>query len=299
MSDNQSYQKTLKKSVVCSGIGLHSGQPVNLCIKPAPINSGIVFRRVDLSSQKTLRAFYTNLISVQYATSLGHGEVIVKTVEHLLACLMGLEIDNALIELDAEEVPVFDGSADVFVGLLQGAGIQTQKGVRKYIKVHRPIELYEKDMGISIVPHPTLRITYTIDFPHPLLRNQTRTIDLSQESFIKEIAPARTFCLYEEVEHLRRQGLAKGGSLENAIVIGQDRIYNQSLRFEDECVRHKILDLIGDLALLGARVLGHITVYKGGHQLHSKLVKEILQKKDFWAYTSSNGYGTSLLRQNR
>lgn len=285
-------QRTLKKSVTCSGIGLHSGQPVNLSVNPAPIDSGILFRRIDLSDQKTVRALYPNLISTHYATSLGNGKVIVKTVEHLLACLMGLGIDNALIELDSEEVPVFDGSAYEYVKLMQKAGIQIQQGIRKFIRICRPIELYEEDMAISIVPYPRLRITYTIDFPHPLLRRQTKTIDLSQENFITEVAPARTFCLYEEVEHLKQLGLAKGGSLENAIVIGQNGIYNGSLRFQDECVRHKILDLLGDLALLGTQILGHITVYKGGHFLHSKLVKKILQRKDSWRYIWSNGYVT-------
>jgi UDP-3-O-[3-hydroxymyristoyl] N-acetylglucosamine deacetylase len=284
------YQKTLENVVECSGVGLHSGRPVNLWIKPASVNNGIVFKRIDLPDQKTVKAFYTNLFSARYATSLGNEDTIVKTVEHLLSCLMGLEVDNALIELDSEEIPVFDGSADVFVKLLQKAGIRIQGEPRKFIKVKRPIELFDKDMLISVVPYPRLRITYTIDFPHPLLRNQTKTIDLSPENFIKEIAPARTFCLYEEVEYLRKQGLAKGGSLENAVVLGKDGIYNESLRFEDECVRHKILDLLGDLALLGTRILGHIKVYKGGHQLHSNLVREILTREDTWSYTSSNGH---------
>ncbi|HWP50037.1 MAG TPA: UDP-3-O-acyl-N-acetylglucosamine deacetylase [Candidatus Limnocylindrales bacterium] len=285
-------QKTLKKSVECSGIGLHSGRPVTMRIHPAPIDSGIVFRRTDLPDRKAVSALHTNLISAQYATSLGNGEVVIKTVEHLLSCLMGLEIDNALIELDSEEVPVFDGSANYYVQLLQSAGIRIQEARRKFIKVYRPIELYDKDRAISIKPYPRLRITYTIDFPHPLLKNQTKTIDISSESFITEIAPARTFCLYEEIENLRQQGLAKGGSLENAIVIGRDGVYNGSLRFEDECVRHKILDLLGDLALLGTRILGHITVYKGGHLLHSKLVREILLQQNSWYYTSGNGKGS-------
>ena len=234
-------QRTLKRSLSCAGIGLHSGRKVTLSLKPSPAGTGIRFRRTDLGGVE-IPARVSHLGAVAYATQLKLGEARVETVEHLLAALASTGIDNAIIELNTPEVPIMDGSSAPFIYLVQEAGVRTLAEPRRYLKVTRPVTLTRGDKQIALFPSDHFKVSYTIGFDHPLLRHQTRTIVLTEDSFIEDIAPARTFTFLKEVEMLRQNGLALGGSLDNAIVISDTGVLNSSLRFEDEFVRHKILD---------------------------------------------------------
>jgi UDP-3-O-[3-hydroxymyristoyl] N-acetylglucosamine deacetylase len=274
-------QRTLKRSLSCAGIGLHSGKKVNLSLKPAPAGTGIRFRRTDLGGVE-IPARVSHVGAVAYATQLKLGEARVETVEHLLAALASTRIDNAFIELNTPEVPIMDGSSAPFIYLIQEAGVRTLAEPRKYLKVTRPVTLTRGDKQIALFPSDHFKVSYTIGFDHPLLRHQTRTIVLTEDSFIEDIAPARTFTFLKEVEMLRQNGLALGGSLDNAIVISDTGVLNSSLRFEDEFVRHKILDLIGDFALLGHQVIAHAVVHRGGHALHTAMAAQLLQESDAW-----------------
>jgi len=274
-------QRTLKRSLSCAGIGLHSGKKVNLSLKPAPAGTGIRFRRTDLGGVE-IPARVSHVGAVAYATQLKLGEARVETVEHLLAALASTRIDNAFIELNTPEVPIMDGSSAPFIYLVQEAGVRTLAEPRKYLKVTRPVTLTRGDKQIALFPSDHFKVSYTIGFDHPLLRHQTRTIVLTEDSFIEDIAPARTFTFLKEVEMLRQNGLALGGSLDNAIVISDTGVLNSSLRFEDEFVRHKILDLIGDFALLGHQVIAHAVVHRGGHALHTAMAAQLLQESDAW-----------------
>ena len=274
-------QRTLKRSLSCAGIGLHSGKKVNLSLKPAPAGTGIRFRRTDLGGVE-IPARVSHLGAVAYATQLKLGEARVETVEHLLAALASTQIDNAVIELNTPEVPIMDGSSAPFIYLVQEAGVRTLAEPRKYLKVTRPVTLTRGDKQIALFPSDHFKVSYTIGFDHPLLRHQTRTIVVTEDSFIEDIAPARTFTFLKEVEMLRQNGLALGGSLDNAIVISDTGVLNSSLRFEDEFVRHKILDLIGDFALLGHQVIAHAVVHRGGHALHTAMAAQLLQESDAW-----------------
>ena len=274
-------QRTLKRSLSCAGIGLHSGKKVNLSLKPAPAGTGIRFRRTDLGGVE-IPARVSHVGAVAYATQLKLGEARVETVEHLLAALASTRIDNAFIELNTPEVPIMDGSSAPFIYLVQEAGVRTLAEPRKYLKVTRPVTLTRGDKQIALFPSDHFKISYTIGFDHPLLRHQTRTIVVTEDSFIEDIAPARTFTFLKEVEMLRQNGLALGGSLDNAIVISDTGVLNSSLRFEDEFVRHKILDLIGDFALLGHQVIAHAVVHRGGHALHTAMAAQLLQESDAW-----------------
>ena len=256
-------QRTLRRSVSCSGIGLHSGNKVTLSLKPAPANYGIRFQRADLGGVE-IPATVTNLAGMQYATGLACDTGSVATVEHLLAVLMSLGIDNVRVQLDHAEVPIMDGSAASFVYLVHEAGVKRLAAPRRYLNVIRPISLSRGDKRIALYPSDDFKVTYSISFDHPLLRHQERTVRITEESFIEEIAPARTFGFLKEVEMLRQKGLAMGGSLDNAIVLGDTGVLNQALRFEDEFVRHKILDVIGDLALVGYPLTGHLVAHRGG-----------------------------------
>jgi UDP-3-O-[3-hydroxymyristoyl] N-acetylglucosamine deacetylase len=220
--------------------------------------------------------------AVAYATQLKLGEARVETVEHLLAALASTRIDNAIIELNTPEVPIMDGSSAPFIYLVQEAGVRTLAEPRKYLKVTRPVTLTRGDKQIALFPSDHFKVSYTIGFDHPLLRHQTRTIVLTEDSFIEDIAPARTFTFLKEVEMLRQNGLALGGSLDNAIVISDTGVLNSSLRFEDEFVRHKILDLVGDFALVGHPVIAHAVVHRGGHALHTAMAAHLLQESDAW-----------------
>jgi UDP-3-O-[3-hydroxymyristoyl] N-acetylglucosamine deacetylase len=274
-------QRTLRRHISCVGIGLHSGNKVNLTLKPAPADFGIRFRRTDLGHHE-VPATVHNLAGIQLATGLSRNEVTVETVEHLLAALASTRIDNAFIELNTPEVPIMDGSSAPFIYLVQEAGVRTLAEPRKYLKVTRPVTLTRGDKQIALFPSDHFKVSYTIGFDHPLLRHQTRTIVVTEDSFIEDIAPARTFTFLKEVEMLRQNGLALGGSLDNAIVISDTGVLNSSLRFEDEFVRHKILDLIGDFALLGHQVIAHAVVHRGGHALHTAMAAQLLQESDAW-----------------
>jgi UDP-3-O-[3-hydroxymyristoyl] N-acetylglucosamine deacetylase len=274
-------QRTLKRSLSCAGIGLHSGRKVTLSLKPAPAGTGIRFRRTDLGGVE-IPARVSHVGAVAYATQLKLDEARVETVEHLLAALASTRIDNAIIELNTPEVPIMDGSSAPFIYLIQEAGVRTLAEPRKYLKVTRPVTLTRGDKQIALFPSDHFKVSYTIGFDHPLLRHQARTIVLTEDSFIEDIAPARTFTFLKEVEMLRQNGLALGGSLDNAIVIGDTGVLNSSLRFEDEFVRHKILDLVGDFALVGHQVVAHAVVHRGGHALHTAMAAQLLQESDAW-----------------
>jgi UDP-3-O-[3-hydroxymyristoyl] N-acetylglucosamine deacetylase len=276
-----SAQRTLRRSVSCTGIGLHSGNKVTLSLKPAPADTGIRFQRADLGGLE-IPATVTHLGGIQYQTGLTREAVSVETVEHLLAALTALGIDNAIVELNSPEVPIMDGSAAPFVYLVNEAGVKRLQAPRRYLKVLRPISLTQGDKRIALYPSDHFKVTYSISFDHPLLRHQSRTMRVTEESFIEEIAPARTFGFLKEVEMLRQRGLALGGSLDNAIVLGETGVLNNALRFEDEFVRHKILDVIGDLSLVGHPVVGHLVAHRGGHALHTAFAARILEEPDAW-----------------
>ena len=278
-----SLQRTLRRAVPCAGIGLHSGQKVNVVLRPAPADSGIRFRRMDLGG-KEIPALATNLgPGQQLQTGLVVGEATVETVEHLLAALRSLGIDNAYVELSHREVPIMDGSSAPWVYLIQDAGMKELPAARKTVQVLRAIQVQHGDKRIALYPADRFKVSYTISFDHPLLRHQQKTLELSEQMFVDEIAPARTFGFLKEVEMLRQRGLALGGSLENAIVIGETGVLNP-LRFDDEFVRHKILDALGDLALIGHPVQGHLVVHRGGHALHTALAAEVLRQRDAWQF---------------
>jgi UDP-3-O-[3-hydroxymyristoyl] N-acetylglucosamine deacetylase len=274
-------QRTLRRQISCVGIGLHSGNKVNLTLKPAPSDYGIRFRRTDLGDHE-VPATVHNLAGIQLATGLARNEVSVETVEHLLAALVSMGVDNVIVELNSPEVPIMDGSASPFIYLIHEAGIRRLPTQRKFLKIVRPIAISRGDKRIALYPSDHFKVTYSISYDHPLLRHQSRTIRISEDSFVEEVAPARTFTFLKDVEVMRQNGLALGGSLENAIVLGEAGILNNALRFEDEFVRHKILDAIGDLALVGYPVIGHLVAHRAGHALHTEFAAKILEERDDW-----------------
>jgi len=277
------HQRTLARHVECTGIGLHSGKKVNLTIKPAPVNHGIKFVRMDLPHKPVISAHFRNVVDTSLATTLGADGVIVSTVEHLMATFTGLSIDNALVEMDAYEAPIMDGSAEAFTSMLQGAGIKAQSGKRYTFVVKKPIEMEEGDKKVGLYPSNALKISYTIEFDHPLVKRQSYTISLTDSLWEKEISRARTFGFLDEVNYLKQNGFARGGSLENAVVLDQDKILNEEgLRYADEFVRHKVLDCIGDLSLLGMPFIGHIVAHKSGHALNHALLKRFIDQKSCW-----------------
>lgn len=274
-------QRTLRRPVACAGIGLHSGQKVTLSLKPAAPDHGIRFRRLDLGGVE-IPASVAHLAGIQYATVLSRDRASVETVEHLLGALIGMGVDNVLVDLSHPEVPIMDGSAAPFVYLIHEAGLRTLPVPRRYVRVTRPVTLANGNKRIAVYPSEQFKVTYSISFNHPLLRHQARTFHVTEESFAEEIAPARTFGFLKDVEQMRQQGLALGGSLENAVVLSETGVLNNTLRFEDEFVRHKILDAIGDLALLGYPIIGHLVVHRGGHGLHTALTARLLDERDAW-----------------
>jgi UDP-3-O-[3-hydroxymyristoyl] N-acetylglucosamine deacetylase len=273
-------QRTLRRAISCTGIGLHSGKKVSLSLKPAPVGSGIRFQRLDLGGAE-VPASVRHVATLNYATGLANDAACVDTVEHLLAALSSQGVDNVLVELNHPEVPIMDGSAAPFVYLIQEAGTRRQSLPRKYLRVRRPVSLELGDKRIALYPAEQFKVTYTINFDHALLRHQSRTFVVSDDAFAQEIAPARTFGFLKEVEMLRQQGLALGGSLDNAVVLGETGPLN-TLRFDDEFVRHKILDAIGDLALVGYPLLAHVVVHRGGHALHTALAARLLEDPGAW-----------------
>jgi UDP-3-O-[3-hydroxymyristoyl] N-acetylglucosamine deacetylase len=276
-------QRTLENMAACTGVGLHSGKMVNMTIHPAPINHGIKFKRVDLPGTPDVTAQFNRVVDTSLATVIGSAGCIVSTIEHLMATFAGLSIDNALVELDSYEVPVMDGSAGPFTELIKEAGIKNQGTVRHYFILNEPIELKEGDKSVTVYPSDVFKITCSIDFKHPLIQKQSYSIDVTDEVFDTEISKARTFGFLQEVEYLKRYGLAQGGSLDNAVVIDNDRIINEDgLRYPDEFVRHKILDCLGDFSLLGMPILGHLVVHKSGHQFNHAFLEKFFSQKASW-----------------
>lgn len=276
-----SLQRTLRRTVNCAGIGLHSGKKVTISLVPAPANHGIRFRRVDLGGVE-IPALASNLgTRQQLQTTLSANGATVETVEHLLSALRGLSIDNVTIEVNHSEVPIMDGSSAPWVYLIQDAGVKTLNTPRKTLQVLKQMQYQMGDKRIALYPSEGFRVSYTITFDHPLLRHQQKTMEIDEQVFVDQVAPARTFGFLKEVEMLRQRGLALGGSLENAVVLGETGVLNP-LRFEDEFVRHKILDVIGDLALVGHAIQGHLVVHRGGHALHAAFAEEILRQRDAW-----------------
>lgn len=272
-------QRTLKRQVKVEGIGLHTGSPSTVVICPAPPDTGIVF----ISGGTAIKAISENVGDTSYATTLHSGGSTVRTVEHLLAALSGLSVDNAFIEVDGPEVPIMDGSSGPFVKALKEAGIKEQKAPRRYIKILKAITVNEGDKSATLLPSPVPRMTYRIDFEHPLISDQSLSMDLSPADYEQDLADARTFGFLRDVQMLWKAGLAKGGSPENAVVVDEDRILNdEGLRFPDEFVRHKMLDAIGDLSLLGMPFIGHLVADKSGHRLNQRLVEEVLSHPDAW-----------------
>jgi UDP-3-O-[3-hydroxymyristoyl] N-acetylglucosamine deacetylase len=277
-------QRTLRRQISCVGIGLHSGNKVNLTLKPASADSGIRFRRTDVGGPggHEVPATVQHLAGIQLATGLSRNEVSVETVEHLLAALTSCGVDNVLVELNSPEVPIMDGSAAPFIYLIQEAGLKSLPARRKYLKIVRPIAISRGDKRIALYPSDHFKVTYSISYDHPMLRHQSRTLRITEDTFVEELAPARTFTFLKDVEMMRQNGLALGGSLENAIVLGETGILNNALRFEDEFVRHKILDAIGDLALVGYPVIGHLVAHRAGHALHTEFAAKILEETNAW-----------------
>ncbi|OKY75469.1 MAG: UDP-3-O-[3-hydroxymyristoyl] N-acetylglucosamine deacetylase [Desulfobulbaceae bacterium DB1] len=286
------WQHTIKKSVSFAGIGLHSGKTVKLVVKPAEANTGIRFVRTDLAEKVVIPAILSRVSNTVLATTLAKDGAEVSTTEHLLAALSGVGIDNAIVELDNDEVPIMDGSASPFVHVLQRTGRQRQKSKRLMLKITKPLEIRNGESALRIEPCNGFKVSGEIDFDHHLIRKQTFSVTVDSSTFVKEVASARTFGFLHEVEYLRSNGKALGGSLENAIVIDRNEILNTGgLRFSDEFVRHKILDLIGDLALLGFPILGHVKAVKSGHAQHLELMKEIVDHPECWQLVKIAGTG--------
>jgi UDP-3-O-[3-hydroxymyristoyl] N-acetylglucosamine deacetylase len=274
-------EQTIRSAVECSGVGLHSGAPVFMRIRPASPGTGIVFSRTDLDGFR-VEAISRNVARVSYATSLMKKGVLISTTEHLLSAFIGLGIDNAIVELDNLELPILDGSALPFVELIQKAGIRRQRRPRKYLKMIREVEMREGNKFISVYPADSYSVSYSINFPHPLIGKETFQVELSNGSYLRKIAGARTFGSRADEKAMRNMGLIRGASRENCIVLTRDGIENGPLRFPDEFVRHKVLDLVGDLALLGKPILGKIIADRAGHAMHTALVSRILRDKTLW-----------------
>ena len=281
-------QRTLKNEIRASGVGLHTGNKVVLTLRPAPANHGIVFHRVDLNPVVSIPAQAENVGDTTLSTTLFSPDdpsVRVSTVEHLLSALAGLGIDNLIVELNAAEVPIMDGSAGPFVFLIQSAGIEEQAAAKRFIKITKPLTVEDGDKTATFRPFDGFRITFGIDFDHPVFEKQflKTSVDFSQAAFIREVSRARTFGFMHEIEYLRSKGLAKGGSVDNAIVIDKYRILNEDgLRYDDEFVKHKVLDAVGDLYLLGAPLIGEYEAFKSGHGLNNQVVRALLKRSDCW-----------------
>lgn len=278
-------QRTLKNTIRATGVGLHTGDKVYLTLHPAEPNTGICFRRVDLETPVMIAARPENVGETKLSTTLTQGEVKVSTVEHLLSAMAGLGIDNAIVDVSAPEVPIMDGSAGPFVFLLQSAGVVEQDVPKQYIRIKRSIRVEEDDKWAAFEPFDGFKVTFTIDFEHPAFSDHLKTavMDFSSTTFVKEVSRARTFGFMRDIEFLRENNLALGGSLDNAIVVDDDKILNEDgLRYADEFVKHKILDAIGDLYLLGHSLIGEYQGFKSGHALNNKLLLKLLEEKDAW-----------------
>ena len=278
-------QRTLKNIIRATGVGLHSGEKVYLTLKPAPVDTGIIFCRTDLDPVVEIPARAENVGQTTLCTSLQKDGIRVDTVEHLLSALAGLGIDNAYVEVSAHEVPIMDGSAGPFVFLVQSAGIQEQEAPKKFIRIKKEVTVSDGDKTATFKPYAGFKVSFTIDFDHPVFksRSQTAAIDFSSTSFVKEVSRARTFGFMRDVEYLRSQNLALGGSVDNVVVVDDYRILNEDgLRYHDEFVKHKMLDAIGDLYLLGNSLIGQFVGVKSGHELNNRLVRHLLENQEAW-----------------
>jgi len=278
-------QRTLKNEIKATGVGLHTGEKVYLTLKPAPEDYGIVFRRTDLDPIVEIPAKAENVGETTLSTSLMNGDAKVSTVEHLLSAMAGLGIDNAIIDVTAPEVPIMDGSAGPFVFLIQSAGIREQAAAKKFIRIKKDVTVKDGEKIASFKPFEGFKVSFSIDFDHPVFRDRAleSSIDFSSTSFVKEVSRARTFGFMHEIEYLRSKGLAKGGSMDNAIVVDEYRILNEDgLRYEDEFVKHKVLDAIGDLYLLGHPLIGEFSANKSGHALNNRLLRQLIADESAW-----------------
>jgi UDP-3-O-[3-hydroxymyristoyl] N-acetylglucosamine deacetylase len=280
-----SFQTTIQDGVETSGMGLHTGVPSRLRLVPAPADTGILFRRTDLDDFQ-IEAHGRNVARVSYATSLMKQGVLLSTTEHLLAALYSCGIDNVYLDIDAIEVPILDGSAEPFIKLLDQAGTKKLRRKRRYLKVVKPLEVAEGDRRIGIYPADEFHVRCFVDYPHPLVGQQEIELLVGGGTFRSLLARARTFCFFRDIEPLRAMGLIRGGSLENAIVLTDEGVMNGPLRFKDEFGRHKALDLIGDLALVGLPLLARVEAYKAGHALHTQLVSKLLADPSLWTITT-------------
>lgn len=280
-------QRTLKNAIRATGVGLHSGEKVYLTLKPAAPNTGIIFRRTDLNPVVDIHAHALNVGETTLSTTLVNGSARVDTVEHLLSAMAGLGIDNAVVELSAQEVPIMDGSSGPFVFLLQSAGIVEQEAPKRFIRIKRKVEVRDGDKIATFLPHNGFKVTFEIDFDHPVLKQsvQKTSLDFSSTSYVKEVSRARTFGFTKDLEYMRSKNLALGGSVKNAIVVDDFRVLNEDgLRYDDEFVKHKVLDAVGDLYLLGHSLIGEFVGYKSGHGLNNCLLRELLQQEDAWEF---------------
>ncbi len=278
-------QRTLKNVIRATGVGLHTGEKIYLTLKPAPVNTGIIFRRVDLDPVAEIPALAEYVGDTRLSTTLVDGDVRISTVEHLLSALAGLGIDNAYIELSASEVPIMDGSAGPFVFLIQSAGVQEQDAAKRFIRIKKPIVVEDGDKWVRFDPFEGFKVSFEIDFDHPVFHNRAKRaeVDFSTTSFVREVSRARTFGFMRDIELLRSHDLALGGSMDNAVVVDDYRILNDDgLRYEDEFVKHKMLDAIGDLYLLGCSLIGAFSGYKSGHALNNKLLRELIANQSCW-----------------
>ena len=282
-------QRTLKNVIRATGVGLHTGEKVYLTLRPAPVDTGVVFRRIDLDVPVEVPARADNVGDTRLSTSLEKDGVKISTVEHLMSAFAGIGIDNAYVDLTAPEVPIMDGSAGPFVFLLQSAGIEEQSSAKKYIRIKKKLRLEDGDKWAQFQPLDGFKVSFTIDFDHPVIKNavQVATVDFSTTSFVKEVSRARTFGFMHDLEALRNAGLARGGSLDNAIVMDNYHILNEDgLRYEDEFVKHKVLDAIGDLYLLGHPLIGEFSAYKSGHELNNRLLRKLINDKSAYEVVS-------------
>ncbi len=276
-------QRTLMNEVGCTGIGLHTGEKVKINLRPAPANSGIKFIRTDLKGRPEVEVRFDNVFDTTLATTIGTNGCKVSTIEHLMAAFFGLGIDNAVVELDGPEVPIMDGSAAPFVFLIKSGDVREQKSPKQFIIIKKPFKVDDGNRSVCIYPSKKLKITYMIDFQHPLLRNQEYELTFSGRDFVREISTARTFGFMKDVETLKKNGFARGGSLDNAVVIDDFRIINEDgLRFDDEFVRHKILDFIGDISIVGSPIIGHFVIKKSGHFLNQHMLRKLMESKKHW-----------------
>lgn len=282
-------QKTLKNAIKATGVGLHTGEKVYLALKPAPADTGIVFRRVDLDPPVEILAWAEHVGDTTMSTNLVNGTARVATIEHLMSALAGLGVDNAYVELSAAEVPIMDGSAAAFVFLIQSAGLQEQRAAKQFIRIKRKVMIEHEGKFASFEPYDGFKVGFTIEFDHPVFeeRDKECCLDLSTTSFVKEISRARTFGFMRDIEMLRANNLALGGSVDNAIVVDDFKVLNEDgLRYDDEFVKHKVLDAVGDLYLLGKSILGEFKGFKSGHYLNNLLLRELLRNKDAWEFVT-------------